>query len=84
MAYRVIVPRKVQKEINKISPPHRVKIEKALKVIAQDPFLGKRLEGKRRGEWSFRAWPYRIIYRIKKDLLIVLVIHIGHRQGVYR
>ncbi|MBU4299512.1 type II toxin-antitoxin system RelE/ParE family toxin [Patescibacteria group bacterium] len=35
------------------------------------------------GAYSYRVWPYRIIYRIYKNLLLIIVIRIGHRQGVY-
>ncbi|MGL5626913.1 MAG: type II toxin-antitoxin system RelE family toxin [Candidatus Rhabdochlamydia sp.] len=27
---------------------------------------------------------YRVIYSVKKDLLIILVVEIGHRKEIYR
>lgn len=50
----------------------------------EDPFIGKKLEGRFEGAYSYRVWPYRIIYRVYKNLLIVVVVHVGHRQGVYK
>jgi len=56
---------------------------RVLEVIQDDPFSGKQLHGPRAGQYSFRVWPYRIIYRVEKEKLLVLVIAFGHRQGVY-
>lgn len=83
MAYQVIIPAKVQKELNKIPVNYHRKITAALVVLSNNPYSGKKLKGERKGEWSLTVWPYRIIYRIKKYQLIVLIIKIGHRQGVY-
>jgi mRNA interferase RelE/StbE len=54
-----------------------------LEDILQDPFSGKKLEGELKNCYSSRAWPYRIIYEIRKKELVIVVIKIGHRQGVY-
>ncbi len=83
MAYQVIIPAKVQKELNKIPVNYHRKIIVALVVLSSNPYSGKKLKGKRKGEWSLIVWPYRIIYRIKKYQLVVLIIKIGHRQGIY-
>lgn len=83
MRYTVIVPKRVQKEINRIDKRYQAKIKTALVLLSGDPLLGKRLEGERKNEWSFRVWPYRIIYQIENKKMIILIIKVGHRQGVY-
>ncbi len=83
MKYRVVVPGKVQKEINKINKKNKIRIFASLVAIEKNPYLGKKMQGIYKGKWTFRAWPYRIIYEIKKQELIILIVHIGHRQGVY-
>lgn len=84
MQYQVIVPKKVQKEISRIDKKFRLKIITAITVLAVNPYLGKKLEGDHKNEWSFRVWPYRIIYQIKNKELVILIIKVGHRQGIYR
>ena len=84
MKFQVVVPKKVQKELNKIPATYRQKIIVALTVLAQDPYSGKKLEGKFASQWSYRVWPYRIIYEIKKTELVVLIIRINHRQEAYK
>lgn len=83
MPYRVVIPRKVQKDFNKVEKRFRARMLAALAALSSNPYLGKKLEGEHKGEWSCRVWPYRIIYQIKKKELIILVIRIGHRREAY-
>lgn len=55
-----------------------------LDALATNPFIGKKLQGRLRGYYSLRAWPYRIVYEIRQKELIVLVVRLGHRRDVYR
>ena len=83
MEYELRLKPSVVKELKKIDGRYKSRIFEALVGLRQNPDLGKKLEGKRTGEWSYRGWPYRIIYRVYKNELLILVIRIGHRQGVY-
>lgn len=84
MPYRVDIPKRVQKSIEKIDRRYRSKIVNSLISLSINPFQGKKLEGEYRGQWSLRVWPYRIIYRVEKRKLIVLILEIAHRQGAYK
>ena len=46
--------------------------------------VGKPLQRELEGLWGARRGPYRIIYEIFDERLIVLVIHIDHRADAYR
>ena len=83
MAYKIVLPKKVQGDLDKIDGRYKQRIQAALISLSSDPFLGKKLEGKHKFQRSYEVWPYRIIYEIFKNELVVLVIRIGHRQGVY-
>ena len=52
-------------------------------VIAKDPFSGKKLKGKYSGLLSYRFSDYRIIYEIRQEKLLVVVLRIRHRKNVY-
>ena len=82
--YRVIIPQKVQKELARVENKYRLKISVALISLEKDPFIGKKLEGEFKGQWSYKAWPYRIVYQIKRKELIILVVRIGQRQSIYK
>lgn len=83
MAFRLRVEPKPEKNIDKLPEQYRVRALQILEEIEANPFLGKKLHGKREGQYTWRVWPYRIIYIIKKTELIVLVIEFGHRGGIY-
>lgn len=83
MTHRVVVPKKAQRELEKIHNIYRPKILAALTALASDPYRGKKLHGEHAGKWSYHVWPYRILYHIKNRTCIVLVVRIGHRKDIY-
>ena len=36
------------------------------------------------GEWRVRTGDYRVVYEIHDEVLLVLVLAVGHRREVYR
>lgn len=84
MMWEIKLEKKAQKELDKIPFKYQKKILVVLSTIANNPFVGKKLTGKLTGVFSYRAWPYRIIYKVYKNILLIVIIRIGHRQGVYK
>ena len=81
--YRIILSRTAEWDLSKIDKKYKPHIFAALFDLRKEPFLGKRLKGKFQDCYSLRVGIYRIIYKIYKKELDILVIRIGHRQGVY-
>ena len=81
--YTVEIKKKAMKEINALSKKEQLRVVAALDILRENPFAGKKLEGKYAGAWSLRVWPYRILYVIYKETVTVTVLRVGHRQGVY-
>ena len=52
-------------------------------VIAKDPYSGKKLKGRYSGLFSYRFADYRIIYEIRQEKLLVVVLRVRHRKIVY-
>ena len=44
---------------------------------------GKALAGQYKGSWRYRIGNYRILTEIHDDVLVILLIDIGHRSTVY-
>ena len=82
--YQVALPKRVQKQQNKIPKEYLVKIDKILTELRTDPLLGKPLTGEFKGQYSVRAWPYRVIYQVLKQEKIILITTIQHRQSAYK
>ena len=84
MTYQVRLKPSAEKELRKLPDKDYQRISSALIGLATDPYGGKKLSGPYSGFYSMRVWPYRIIYTLVKSELVILVVKIGHRQGVYR
>lgn len=84
MRHRAVVPRDVQKRIDKIVGSSRERVKAAIAWLEGDPYMGKALAGKHKGRWTYCVGPFRIIYSIKHRELAVLVIDITNRKGAYR
>lgn len=81
--YRVVLSKSAEKDLNKVDKKFKPHIFAALFDLRRDPYLGKKLKGKFQDCYSLRVGVYRIIYRVYKRELDILIIRIGHRQGVY-
>jgi mRNA interferase RelE/StbE len=83
--YKVVFERKYTKDLKLIHPSYHTAIMKAAFALSDNP----RPEGyaKLKGSdnlFRIRVGPYRIIYTIQDDKLIVLVLEIGDRKDIYK
>ncbi len=77
----LLFTQKAVKQIKKLSSSDQKKVKKRLSLLKKSPLQGKKLKGNLKGLFSYRAWPYRIIYQHKKSTLIIIIIQ--HRQSAY-
>ena len=82
--YQVVLKKAAQKSFNKIDKRYKKRIIQTIFALAENPYLGKQLEGDLRGFYSTRVWPYRIVYKVYQQDLVILVVEIAHRQGAYK
>jgi mRNA interferase RelE/StbE len=84
LRHELLIERRAQKQLARITQPDRDRIVSAVWELAEEPRpVGvKKLAG--REAWRIRVGDYRIIYEIHDQALMVLVIAIGHRRDVYR
>lgn len=71
-----------QKQFTKLQKTEVKKIIRKLDQLANDPYSGKKLQGEFKDEYSLRAWPFRIIYRLLDNTIEIHLIE--HRQSVYK
>jgi len=85
--YKIELSRTVNKSIEDIYRSDRklcARILTAIESLAEDPFIGKKLKGPLKGDYSLRVGSYRIIYSVYKEKLIICIIDLGHRKGIYK
>lgn len=85
--YKVLFDKKYLKELTRIPEHFRDAIEEKVKDLANNPRPegSIKLKGSKNDPlYRIRYGDYRIVYAIKDDILVVLVIEIGHRREIYR
>lgn len=84
MIYSVRIKASAVKALKKIASKDRERLVAAIDTLASNPAAGGVLKGEFAGLRRLRVGDYRIVYEVNDGELVVLVIRIGHRQGVYR
>ena len=85
MKYRIEVKRSAAKALKKIPKPDQKRISERIDNLAEN--LPNPDTTKMKGNNPFRkvrVGDYRIIYEIQDDVLLILIIKIGHRKDIYR
>jgi mRNA interferase RelE/StbE len=83
--FEILIKRSAAKEIEAISrKKDRQRIVRKIRQLAEDPRPpgSQKLSGRER--YRIRQGPYRIVYSIEDDRLIVYVVKVEHRSDVYR
>jgi mRNA interferase RelE/StbE len=85
VTYRVTLAPAAARQLRKLDPQVRRRIQAALELLATEPRppAATQLVGGA-GEWRIRTGDYRVIYEIHDDHLVVLVLRVGHRRDIYR
>lgn len=89
MAYRVELSTSAGGELRKLRKRIQPKLMKGIgdriSALAEDlrPPGVEKIEG-RDHLWRVRSGDYRIVYTVEDDVLLVVVVKIGHRREVYR
>lgn len=85
--YSVTLRLGAKRDLESLPLAARRRITRAIDGLVTEPRpRGSTLLAGRPGEriWRVRVGDYRILYEIRDDELVVLVIRIGHRREIYR
>ncbi|OIP64671.1 MAG: type II toxin-antitoxin system mRNA interferase toxin, RelE/StbE family [Nitrospirae bacterium CG_4_9_14_3_um_filter_53_35] len=82
--YRLIFKKSVAKDLRGIPNKDVVRILKCFDLLAKDPRAPgcEKLSGQER--YRVRQGVYRIIYEIRDDMLVVIVVKVGHRRDGHK
>lgn len=83
--YRIELTPGAARQLRKLDPPAQRQVQAAIELLADAPRPpgAKKLVGGD-GELRVRTGNYRIIYEIQDDVLLVLVLAVGHRRDIYK
>ncbi len=85
MTYRIDVAPAALRQLRKLDPQARRKVQAAIELLAEEPRppAAKMLVNSG-GAWRVRIGDYRVVYDIEDGRLVVLVLAVAHRREVYR
>jgi mRNA interferase RelE/StbE len=81
--YRVELRPAAARALRRLDPDVRPRIQGAIALLAKDPRppASRALRG--RPGFRVRVGDYRIIYTIADDVLLIVVVTLGHRREIY-
>jgi mRNA interferase RelE/StbE len=84
--YKIQFNKNYLKDLEKIPKKDQGKIRESVLALTDNPHPdgSKKLKGSKEPLYRIRCGDYRVIYTIRNDLLLVLVIEVGHRRDIYR
>lgn len=84
-SYEIAFTKRAARELRKLGHQAQQRIAPKIDALAENPQPHgcKKLSGEE-DLWRIRAGGYRVLYQIRDDTLLVLVVGIGHRSDIYR
>ena len=81
--YRIELRPAAIRALRKLDPQVRHRIQGAIALLAHDPRPpgARALQG--RPGLRVRVGDYRILYTVQDDVLLIVVVRLGHRRDVY-
>ncbi|MGH3631079.1 MAG: type II toxin-antitoxin system RelE family toxin [Sciscionella sp.] len=81
--YRIELRPAAVRALRKLDPPVALRLQAAITLLAEDPRPPASRPLRGRPAWRVRVGDYRVIYTIEDDVLLVVVVRLGHRRDVY-
>lgn len=82
--YRIELRPAAARAFRKLDPQVRKRVQGAIALLARDPRPPAARALRDRPGFRVRVGDCRIIYSVQDDVLLVVVITVGHRSSVYK
>ncbi len=84
-SYKVEIDSHAQRAFRKFPGDVQNRLTRVILTLEHAPRpVGCKAVVGRLGHWRIRVGDYRMIYTVRDDVLVVLVVEVGHRRDVYR
>jgi mRNA interferase RelE/StbE len=86
LSYSIRIKQSAERALQRLGKSDRRRIDEHILALAENPRPSGAipLRGGGKGLWRVRVGDWRIIYQIRDDELVVLIIAVAHRREVYR
>jgi mRNA interferase RelE/StbE len=83
--FALVIEPKPRKALEKLDQRSQARIFSAMKLLAANPRPSKAIQMVGfESLWRIRVGDFRVIYTVRDQELVILVVSIGHRKDVYR
>jgi mRNA interferase RelE/StbE len=82
--YRIELRPAAVRALKKIHPEDKERVQGAIALLGQDPRPPKAIALSGRPGYRVRVGDYWIMYTIQDDVLLVVVVNLGHRRDIYQ
>jgi mRNA-degrading endonuclease RelE of RelBE toxin-antitoxin system len=82
--YNVVLSRQAENFFKKLDGRVKVKVRECLISLEEEIYVGKRLHGDLKENYSLRIGKLRVIYMVSEKDKTVYVVAIGHRRTIYQ
>jgi mRNA interferase RelE/StbE len=85
LSYKIEVKKSAAKALKNIPKADRKRIADKIDSLAENPPSPDTTKMKGNNPFhKIRVGDYRIVYEIQKDVLLILIVKVGHRKDIYR
>jgi mRNA interferase RelE/StbE len=84
VSYRIIVPKTVQKQINKLPNTIQARVIESLLSLKETPRPSNSLKMKNSQGYRLRVGDYRVLYDIDDKTQTMTLRRVAHRRDIYR
>jgi mRNA interferase RelE/StbE len=81
--YKIELRPAAARALRKLNPQVARRVQAVIALLAEDPRPPASRPLRGRHAWRVRMGDYRIIYTIEDDLLLIVVVALGHRRDIY-
>jgi mRNA interferase RelE/StbE len=85
VTYRIEVAPVAIRQLRRLDRAAQRRVQAAIELLAEKPRPSgaKKLVGGE-GGWRVRTGDYRLVYETHDDVMLVLVVAVGHRREIYQ
>ena len=83
MVYRLLYSETSREQIKSLHPQIKLTVKSHIKILKDNPYVGKVLERELSGYYSLKMKRFRVIYEIDHQNHIVQIHYVGHRKDIY-
>lgn len=84
MTYRVEVTWSAVKALRRVNPADAARLRGAIAMLAEDPRPPASRPLRGRDGWRLRVGDFRVLYTIRDDVLLIVVVTVARRRSAYR